>query len=287
MITIFTPTYTRAHLLDKLYVSLCSQTQKDFEWLIVDDGSTDGTEPLVAQFIKEGKISIRYLKQENGGKHRAINRGVKVARGELFFIVDSDDVLTPDAVETVNHYYDQVRGDGRFAGVCGLKAYFTGEKVGGEKNYDVIDCNNFDFRFKHHVKGDMAEVFRTDILKEFPFPEIEGEKYCAEGVVWNNIANKYILRYFYKKIYLCDYLPDGLSLNSIRMRMKSPVSACICYSNMIKYPIPFMQKVKAAVNYWRFWFCESQHKKPSLPCNWWWCLPMGMAFHFLDIQKAN
>ena len=97
-----------------------------------------------------------------------------------------------------------------------------------------------------------------------------------------SFLNKYILRYFYKKIYLCDYLPDGLSLNSVRMRMKSPVSACICYSDMVKYPIPFMQKVKAAINYWRFWFCESQHKKPSLPCTWWWCLPMGIFMHLKD-----
>ena len=98
MVTIFTPTYNRAYIIGKLYGSLLEQTDRNFEWLIVDDGSTDNTRELIGSFIREDRISIRYFRQENGGKHRAINRGVREAAGELFFIVDSDDQLTPEAV---------------------------------------------------------------------------------------------------------------------------------------------------------------------------------------------
>ena len=99
MITIFTPTYNRGYIIEKLYLSLCNQTSNEFEWLVFDDGSTDNHLDLIERFIADNKINIRYIYKENGGKHTAINLGVKNANGELFFIVDSDDYLTPDAVE--------------------------------------------------------------------------------------------------------------------------------------------------------------------------------------------
>ena len=100
-ITVFTPTYNRAHLLPRLYKSLCAQTCKDFEWVIVDDGSVDDTKSIIDGFINDNSITIRYFCQENGGKHRAINRGVKEAKGNLFFIADSDDTLPEKSIETV------------------------------------------------------------------------------------------------------------------------------------------------------------------------------------------
>lgn len=99
MLTIFTPTYNRAHLLPNLYQSLLNQKRVDFEWLIVDDGSTDGTEELVNQWIEEAVLTIRYFRKENSGKHTAINKGVQLAKGELFLIVDSDDVLAENALK--------------------------------------------------------------------------------------------------------------------------------------------------------------------------------------------
>ena len=101
MITVFTPTYNRAYIIENLYKSLQRQTFKDFEWLVIDDGSTDNTEELFASWTNEISFPVRYIKQQNGGKHRAINRGVKEANGELFFIVDCDDYLREDAVETI------------------------------------------------------------------------------------------------------------------------------------------------------------------------------------------
>ncbi|MFT0647270.1 glycosyltransferase family A protein [Bacteroides thetaiotaomicron] len=101
MVTVFTPTYNRAYILNDLYQSLCRQTCRKFEWLIVDDGSTDNTEGLVASWLDEGKMSLRYIKQPNGGKHRAINKGIQEANGDLFFIVDSDDYLAKNAIERI------------------------------------------------------------------------------------------------------------------------------------------------------------------------------------------
>ena len=104
-ITIFTPSYNRAYRLLALYESLCNQTCFDFEWLIVDDGSNDNTEELVQTWLNESKFNIRYIKQCNGGKHRAVNHGVREAKGELFYIVDSDDILPKDAIECIMQQY--------------------------------------------------------------------------------------------------------------------------------------------------------------------------------------
>lgn len=288
MITVFTPTYNRAYIIDKLYESLCSQTCPDFEWLIVDDGSTDDTEALIDSFIAERKINIRYVKQPNGGKHRAINRGVREAKGELFFIVDSDDQLPLDSIAIVSDYYSQVADDSSFAGVCGLKYYSTGEKVGGEFIYEVLDCNSIDFRFKYKLTGDMGEVFRTSVLKEYPFPEIENEKFCPEALVWNRIALKYRLRYFNRNIYLCDYLPDGLTAKIVKIRMNSPLASLLYYSELYRTPIPFLQKVKAATNYWRFFFCSHNsfvYKVKQIGICSLLLFPLGFLYHLNDLRS--
>lgn len=255
MVTIFTPAYNRAPLFQRLYDSLESQTCRDFEWVIVDDGSSDDTCDVVAEIKARASFPVRYFYQENGGKHRAINRGVREACGELFFIVDNDDVLVSNAIERVCYHFSAVRDDRSFAGVCGLKAFFNGDRVGGEQNFGILDCNAIDFRYKYGIKGDMAEVFRTDILKKYPFPEIDNERFCPEAVVFNRIALKYKLRYFYEKIYLCEYLPDGLTAKIVKIRMNSPIASMMCYRELCSMPVPLAVKMRAAINYWRFALC--------------------------------
>ena len=260
LITIFTPAYNRGYIIHRLYESLCRSAFTDFEWLVVDDGSTDDTEALLGQFSAEGKIPIRYIRQENGGKHRAINRGVREARGELFFIVDSDDYLADNALERVAVRYGEICSDAEFCGVSGVRARAgTREKIGGEENWETLDCNCLDFRYKYGAKGDMAEVFRTAVMREFPFPEIPGERFCTESLVWNRMARKYKIHYFYEKIYLCEYLPDGLTASSVRQRRKSPEACMIYYSEFSRIPgLPIAQKVKGAINFWRFAFVSKR-----------------------------
>lgn len=285
MITVFTPTYNRAHLLPKLYESLMAQTCKDFEWLIIDDGSSDNTTSIVDGFIKENKIIIRYTKQPNGGKHRAINRGVQEAKGEQFFIVDSDDTLPNSSIETILNYWKDIKHDRTYAGVVGYMAHHNGEIIGHGYDFEKLDCNSLDLRYKYNVKGDMAEVFRTAVLKEYPFPEFEGERFCPEALVWNRISQKYIFHHFNKVIYYRDYLANGLTAKIVRIRMDSPIASITHYKELNYYDIPFKQKMKAAINYWRFYECLNDNRNvPKLPWYWMWCRIIGYFMHKKDIK---
>jgi len=253
MITIFTPTYNRSYLLSDVYKSLCIQNFSDFEWIIVDDGSTDDTENTVNTFIQEGKIKISYVKQVNRGKHFAINRGVSEAKGELFLILDSDDRLPNDSLEIIDFYFQEIKNDPKIAGVAGRRNYDDG-KIVGTSNFTVLKTNSIDIRYKYNVTGDLVEVFKTQVLKEFPFPEIEGEKFCPEALLWNRISEKYDLLFFNKGIYTTQYLPDGLTAKIVKIRMTSPIASMSTYAELERQEIPLIQKVKANINFWRFSF---------------------------------
>ena len=286
LITVFTPTYNRERLLSRLYESLRKQTFKDFEWVVVDDGSIDETRNLSLSLSnsKGAFFPIRYFYQENGGKHRAINRGVKESNGELFFIVDSDDILPPDALQNVAEQYDGIKEDKRFAGVCGLDGNFQGKVIGSGLPAEILDDSSIAIRFKYGVTGDMKEVFRTEVLREFPFPEIEGEKFCPEMLVWNRIASKYKLRYFNRIIYSVEYQEDGITSNIIKARMHSPVASMTAYVEMINYDVPILVKVKSAINYWRFRFCSEATDRPKLGWRYYWTMPMGYLMHLKDLR---
>ena len=119
-ITVFTPTYNRAYIIEELYRSLQRQTYSNFEWVVVDDGSTDNTQSIFKQWEKENNVfPIRYVYQENGGKCRAINRGLQLAEGELFFTVDSDDYLTDDALEKIVTWESALTKDVKYCGFAG------------------------------------------------------------------------------------------------------------------------------------------------------------------------
>lgn len=251
-LTIFTPVYNRAYIIKNLYESLLKQTCKNFEWLIVDDGSTDNMYELVKLWIKEDIINIRYIRQKNGGKHRAINRGVNEAEGTLFFIVDSDDYLTDDAVEWIITTAKDIDDDDHFAGLAGIRIHKDGTKIGGGHDFGCIDANAIDIRLRHRVVGDLSEVFKTEILKKYPFPEFEGEQFCTEAIIWNRIADKYMLRYCHKGIYICEYLGDGLTAKMTNLRHKAPLASMLYYSELFHLNIPLIQKAKAAINFWRF-----------------------------------
>ena len=216
-ITIFTPTYNRKNMIDRLYQSLLKQTQKNFEWLVVDDGSTDDTENYFSELLAQvHPFSIRYIKQENGGKHRAINCGVKNANGEMFFIVDSDDYLTENAIEKINHWIATLDESHKWAGISGLKGYTEHMNVGQRSSATFVDAKNTE-RGEFHLEGDKAEVYYTEVLKKHPFPEIPGENFISEEIVWNAIARDgYYLRWFNEIIYICSYLEGGLTKDNTK-----------------------------------------------------------------------
>lgn len=274
MLTVFTPTYNRAYSLPRHYESLKEQTLADFEWLIVDDGSTDETEQLIEKWINEVSF-IRYYRHKRGGKHRAINWGVQQARGELFFIVDSDDYLPKDSLQLTYDFYLQVKDDNRYAGVSGMKCYPNGKKVGDEVTFEVLDADNASFREKYKVKGDVTDVFKTAVLREYPFPEFPGELFLTEDVVWDRIARKYRIRFFNRNIYTCEYLPDGLSGNLSLHHRSSPQGTMLYYGTSLRDSrFGVVRHIKDAIRYWQY-TCDYRGKRERLPLWTYLFYPVG------------
>lgn len=289
MISVITPTYNRATLLPRLYDSLKEQTYKDFEWIIVDDGSVDDTAAVVDGFRKDNALKIRYIHKDNGGKHTALNLGVGKAEGELVVFLDSDDSLPQDSLQTISDEYDKVRYVSDVAGVCGLMAHHDGTPIGSGFPFETDICSEFDVRFRHHVTGDLLEVFRTSVLREIPFPEIAGERFCPEQLCWFRIARKYRIHCFNHVVYLRDYLDGGLTDKIVKIRMLSPIASSMTYAEMLHYPIPLKQKVKAAINYWRFRLCakSGDSRMPKAGMMWAWTLPLGWAMHQRDKRATR
>lgn len=281
-ITVITPSYNRANFLKEIFDSLCRQSFKNFEWLVVDDGSNDNTNEVVNDFIRGGLIETRYIQKDNGGKHTAINVGVKEAKGELVLILDSDDCLPKDSLLTISNYYQKIKNDNSIGGVCGYMAHRNGRLIGTRIEKYPIITNSLDMRYSLGIKGDMCEVFRTSVLREFPFPEIAGEKFCPESLIWNRIALKYRLFLFKDVIYFRDYLSNGLTANMVKIRMNSPISAMMTYSEMTDFQIPIMARCKSAINYYRFSFCSKKKEKPKIPGKWIFLKPIGWLMHLKD-----
>ena len=228
-ITVFTPTYNRGYILPVLYQSLQKQTFHSFEWVIIDDGSMDNTQDIVNTWKLENNFfNIVYVKTENGGKHRAINHGVKLAKGRLFFIVDSDDHLIDTALERIVYWERTIKEKSKFAGVCGNRMYFNGNLIGRTFCGQTIDCKMHE-RKKYGIDGDKAEAFYTDILRNYPFPAFENETYLSLSVVWNRIsADGYKLRFFNENIYFTEYRDDGLTRN-IQKKLQGSLNGTLLY----------------------------------------------------------
>lgn len=255
MISIITPTYNRAHLLDRLYKSLCKQTSMEFEWIVVDDGSTDDTKERLSEF-SGGNLDITTYYKENGGKHTALNIGVELAKYPYIFIVDSDDMLPENSISIIIDKINLIsrRDDfDKISGICGLKSFFDGTIVGEGKYHKDMVCNYLDFRYKLKIPGDKAEIFKTHILRSFKFPEFEGEKFCPEALVWNRIAEKYDMFFFYKNIYFCEYQRGGLTDNIYKIRKQSPRATLLYYKELfLNNRIPVFYRLRGIVNYMRF-----------------------------------
>jgi glycosyltransferase involved in cell wall biosynthesis len=212
--TVLTPTYNRIHLLPRLYGSLLAQTSKNFEWLIVDDGSTDSTEQVVQSWIKENKLMIKYMKKENGGKHTALNLGVKSIETELIFLLDSDDYLVENAIERVYFYFEKHKSTKNICGITFHRINSNGKISGGHfpEKEQIASYPEFQVNTWH---GDTAQIFYSSILSEFPFPEFKGGKKCvSEDIVWIPMGLKYKTVYVSEALTVSEYQKDGLTRNS-------------------------------------------------------------------------
>ena len=247
LLTVFTPTYNRAHTLPRLYESLKRQTACDFEWLIVDDGSADNTRELVEGWIDAEEIDIRYIYQENGGKPSAHNRGAKEALGELFICVDSDDYLTDNAVEVIKSAWTDA--DEGKVGIIAYKALATGECV-----TEIADDNVKAFTLKdgydrHGLTGDTALVFKTEIVQRFEFPKYDGEKFIPEGYLYDMIDTVGELIVAREQVYICEYLDDGYTANMKRILYKNPNGYFAYINNRLRIDKKVKHKLLDSVRY--------------------------------------
>ena len=258
MITVFTPTYNRENTLIRLYKSLKNQTVKNFEWIVVDDGSTDKTEELIKKFIDEGEIPIIYKKVKNGGKMRAINLGVSLANKELFFVVDSDDYLDERALETIEEESITLPND--YAGIVFRKVEVLDIQKNIKKNESFgvaqIDSTPIDIFYNKKILGDKAEIIKTSIMREYPFPEIEDEKFVPEGYIWNQIGENYMFRYIDRGIYFYQYLEDGYTKRFSEIIKKNPKGLKLYYGYMLKKKIPIKNKIKFLVRFFQSVYYE-------------------------------
>ena len=249
-VTVLTPTFNRGGRLQSLWNSLQKQTVKDFEWLVVDDGSTDGTKDLITQLQEKSDFPIRYIYKSNGGKHTALNVGIQTICSELTFIVDSDDYVTDDAVESILKIHKKYRSQNNICGYAFLRAFPDG-KVNGKK-FDVDEKigSYIDVRVNGDDTGaDKAEVFKTHCLKEFPFPEYPNEKFLGEDLVWVRMARKYEMVHINKAIYVGNYLEDGLTNNRRKHNIASPIGCMHRAEEFMEPDLKTRYRIKGGLQY--------------------------------------
>lgn len=249
MLTVFTPTYNRADKLPRLYESLCRQSCYDFEWLIIDDGSSDDTPTQVQEFLPETRFSVRYIRKENGGKHTAYNLALEQARGEWFLCVDSDDYLADQAVEKLLPKLQSRDG------LNGLIAYK--EDVGGRLlseqfptglEREKMHC----LSLVHGCGGEFTMVFSTAFARKFPFPVFPGERFVTECVVYDRMDCFTELALLPEVITVCEYQEDGYSRNANAVMKKNPSGYCLYFLQRIDLQVRLLPRIAHAGKYWCF-----------------------------------
>lgn len=248
-ITVFTPVYNRAHTLDRLYDSLLRQSFKDFEWVVVDDGSTDESVKKIKNYINKNELNIKFIQNSHGGKHRAVNSGLKVADGKLFFMLDSDDWLTDDALEKVIKWEKRIPKDTKCSGLCGCMIDPDGKLIskGLKEEYIYMPLTQM---IKRGVDGDHADILFTEVFKKYPYPEIEGEIHIAPGVPFIRMANDgYNLLFFNEVVYIAEYGPDGLTAMGDKKSIDNFQGYTLRTRELLHSDVGLKRKIKALVKY--------------------------------------
>ena len=253
-ITVFTPTYNRAYILENLYRSLQRQSYTDFEWLVVDDGSSDGTDKLFEAWQKEDNpFPIRYVRQENGGKCRAINHGLALAQGELFFTVDSDDYLTDDALEKVDRWEKELPRDGNFCGFVANRG--TAPDVTPNTLFPEPYRDGTLLDFYYGVDGERAFIFYTAIHRAYLYPEFPGENFMIESITWNRMAHDgYRVRFYNDIIWIWEYIEDGLTRKGYEIFLRNPRGTGLWFrekAEFLHYPL------RTKLGMWYGYVCDT------------------------------
>lgn len=228
-LTVFTPTYNRAGLLKRVYDSLLIQNNASFLWLIVDDGSTDNTKEVVDGFISEGKLEIIYKYRENGGKMRAHNMGVSLCETELFMCLDSDDWLNGNAVNEVLSAYDSISNKDCIAGIVAHKGKSETELLTGVEFPEGINKSSLYNLYLNGFKGETTLVFKTEVIKKYPFPEIDGEKYVPEDFIYDKIDKDYVYIVVPRIITICELMENGYTDSVKKLKHENKIAFYLYY----------------------------------------------------------
>ena len=288
-LTIFTPAYNRAYTLHLGYEALLRQTCRDFEWLIVDDGSTDNTRELVEGWIQENKIPIRYHYQQNQGMHGAHNTAYRLIETELNTCIDSDDYMPDDAVEKIITFWKE-HGSDLVAGIIGLDADFEGNLIGTkfEGNNQRITLGGF---YTNGGKGDKKMIYRTEVIKQYPeYPLFKGEKYVSLGYKYELIDQDYPLLTLNEVLVKVEYRPDGSSMNMFRQYIKNPQGFAFIRKSSMQLAPTRKRRFMEAVHYvssslilknWKF--ISESPKKGLTIC----AIPFGIALYCFIRYKTR
>ena len=235
MITIFTPAYNRKNELKDLYKSLLNQDYDDFEWLIVDDGSTDDTKSYIKKIAKENKITINYKYKQNGGKQSAYNLGLQLAKGDIFLCIDSDDCFISNKLSKIIYDFKKIKNDDEVCGIMYLQSYKnTDEVIGSRFAYQFCDTY-YNIYNKHKVGGDKLIVFKTRIAQKFEFPVIEGEKFVPEALIYNRISKQYKFLCSNEIVAQKEYLEGGYSNNYFELVKRNPKGNSLYFKELYDF----------------------------------------------------
>lgn len=249
MLTVFTPTYNRESCLERLYRSLLEQEYQDFEWLVVDDGSTDSTMQMVRRFADEKKIPIRYFYKPNGGKHTAYNWGLAEARGDWFMCVDADDYLHSEAVTRIAKTVARL---GTSDGIAAYKQDTEGRRLSAEFPSNIERCKISDLALKFMCSGEFSFVFPTVLAQKFPFPVFQGEKFVGESVIYDRIEQSCHVFLLPEIITICEYQTDGYSKNFGKLMGVNPNGFCLYFLQRIDLQPSWRARMVCAGKYWCF-----------------------------------
>lgn len=246
-ISVITPTYNRAYILRQCYESLCVQSVKDFEWVIVDDGSTDDTKALVEEFVNDNKICIKYIHQHNGGKHRAHNTAVKHSSGDLCVCLDSDDMLSDNAIEIAQKIWSENRMD-KVIGILALRGDLRSHNPICSEIPKGLKCATMtELRDVFGFKGDTILFFKTEILKRNLFKEFEGETFLPEVNLYCDLDKLGKMILHNEVLYYCEYRSDGLTAKYHRLLFDNPKGSADTYFKMSDIASSFKMTVKYAI----------------------------------------
>lgn len=248
-LTIFTPTYNRAYTINKCYESLRRQTNKNFKWLVIDDGSTDNTKQLISKWKNEADFEIKYIYKKNGGMHTAHNTAYENIDTEINVCIDSDDYMPDDAVEKILKAWEENKNED-IAGITGLDAYKSGEIIGTEFPNKLKKSTLFDLYNKYKVKGDKKLVYRTELTKKYKYPEFKDEKYVGLAYKYHKIDESYSLALINEVFCIVEYMEDGSSKNMLQQYRNNCKGWAFYRLENLKIPnTSLIYKLKESIHY--------------------------------------